>query len=60
MLVGKPEGKRPLERNSRRWDYNIKMNIQEVSCEVLDWIDLVQDRDSWRAVVNAVMKIRFP
>ena len=59
-LVGKPEEKRPLWRNSRRWEDNIKMDFQEVGCEGTDWIMLVQDRDSWRALVNAVMNLRVP
>jgi hypothetical protein len=59
VLVGKPEGKRPLGRPRRRWDDNIKMDFQEVGCGGIDWIGLAQDRDRWRAVVNAVMnKIR--
>jgi len=60
VLVGKPEGKRPLGRPRRRWEDNIKMNLQEVGCGVMDWIDLVQDRDRWRALVNAVMNLRAP
>jgi hypothetical protein len=58
--VGKPEGKRPLGRPERRWEYNIKMDIHEVRCEGLDWIHLAEDRDSWRAPVNAVMNLRVP
>ena len=60
LLVGKPEGKRPVGRRRRRWEDNIKMYLQAVGCEGLDWIELAQDRDSWRAVVNAVMNFRFP
>ena len=60
VLVGKPEGKRPLERPRRRWDDNIKMDLHEVGCGFMDWIDLAQDRDRWRALVNAVMNLRVP
>jgi hypothetical protein len=56
--VGKPEGKRPLGRPRRRWEDNIKMDLQEVGCEGMDWIDLAQDRDRWRALVNVVIKLR--
>ena len=59
-LVWKPEGKRPLEGPRRRWEDNIKMDLQEVIREVMDWIDLIQDRDRWRALVNAVTNLRFP
>jgi len=60
VLVGKPEGKRPLGRPRRRWEDNIKTNLQEVGCGGMDWIDLAQDRDRCRAVVNAVMNLRVP
>ena len=60
VLVGKPEVKRPLGRPRRRWDDNIKMNLQELGCGSMDWIDLSQDRDRWRALVNAVMNLRVP
>jgi len=52
VLVEKPEGKRPLGRLRRRWKINIKMHLQEVGCGGMDWIDLAQDRERWRAVVN--------
>jgi hypothetical protein len=58
VLVGKPEGKRPLGRPRRRWEDNIRMDLQEVGCGGIDWIGLVEDRDSWRALVNAVMNLR--
>jgi len=60
VLVGKPEGKRPFVRPWRRWEDNIKMDVQEVGCGGMDWIDLAQDRDRWRRVVNAVMNILVP
>ena len=60
VLVRKPEGKRPLGRHRRRWGDNIKMDLQEVGFEGMDWIELAQDRDRWRALVNAVMKVRVP
>jgi hypothetical protein len=57
-LVGKPEGKIPLGRPSRRWEDNIKMDLQVVGCGGMDWIKLAHDRDRWRALVNTVMKFR--
>jgi len=60
VLVGKPEGKRPLGRYWRRWKDNIKMDLQEVGCGDMDWIELAQDRDRWRKLVNAVMNLRAP
>jgi len=60
VLVGKPEGKRPLGRPRCRWEDNIKMDLKEVRCGGMDWIELVQDRDRWRALVNAVMNLRVP
>jgi hypothetical protein len=58
ILVGKPEGKSPLGRPRGRWEDNIRMGLQEVGCGGMDWIGLDQDRDGWRAIVNAVMNIR--
>ena len=60
VLVGKPEGKRPLGRPRRRWVDNIRMDLQEVECGYVDWIGLAQDRDRWRTLVNAVMNLRVP
>jgi len=60
LLVGKSEEKRPLGRPRLRWEDNIKMTFQEVECGVMDCIDQSQDRDRWRALVNAVMNFRFP
>jgi hypothetical protein len=60
VLVGKPEGKRTLGRPRRRWEDNIKMDLQDVGGGGMDWIELAQDRDRWRALVNAVMKLRVP
>jgi len=60
VLVGKPEGKRPLGRPRHRWEDNINMDLQEVGCGGMGWINLAQDRDRWRALVNAVMNLRVP
>jgi len=60
VLVGKPEGKRPLGRPRRRWEDNIKMGLQEEGCGGMDWIELAQDRDRWRALSNVVMNLRVP
>ena len=56
----KPEGKRHLGRPRCRWEDNIKMDLQEVGCEGMDWIELAQNRDRWRVLVNAVMNLRVP
>jgi transcription termination factor 2 len=58
--VGKPEGKRPLGRPRRRWGNNIKMDLREMGWDSVDWIDMDQDRDQWRAVVNTVMNLWVP
>jgi hypothetical protein len=60
ILVGKPEGKRPLGRPTRRWVDNIKMDLREIEWDGMDWIDRVQNRDQWRALVNMVMNLRVP
>ena len=60
VLVGKPEGKRPLGRPRRRWVDNITMYLQKVGCVCMDWIELAQDRDGWRTFVSVVMNLRVP
>ena len=60
VLVGKPEGKRPLGKPRRRWENNIKMDFQEMGCGGVDWIELARDGDRWRALLNAVMTLRVP
>jgi len=60
VLVKKPEGKRPLGRPRRRWEDNIKMDLQEVGCGGMDWFELAQDRNRWRALVNALMNLQVP
>ena len=60
VLVGKPEGKRPLGRPRRRWVDNIRVDLQEVGCGYMNWIGLTQDRDRWRTLVSAVMNLRVP
>jgi len=60
VLVGKPEGKRPLGRPRRRWESNIKMDLQEVGCGGVDWNELDQDRDRWRALLNVIKTLRVP
>jgi hypothetical protein len=58
--VGKPEGKRPLGRSRLRWMDNSKMNLREIGWDGMDWIDLAQDGDQWRSLVNTVMNLRVP
>jgi hypothetical protein len=60
ILVGKPEGERSLGRPKRRWVNNIKIDFREIVWDGMDWIDLAQDRDQWRALVNRVMNLRVP
>jgi hypothetical protein len=60
ILMGKPEGKRPLRRLRLRWVDNIKIDLIETGWDGMDWIDLAQDRDQWRALVNTVMNLRVP
>ena len=60
VLVGKPEGKRPFGRPRHRWEDNIRMDLREVGCGGMDRMELAQDRDRWRAFVNAVMNLRVP
>jgi hypothetical protein len=60
VLVGKPEGNRPLGRLGLRWEVNIKADYQEEGCGGMDWIELAQDRDIWRTLLNAVMNLRVP
>ena len=60
VLLGKPEGKRPLRRPRGWWMDNIRMDLQEVGCGYMDWIGLAQDRDSWRTLVSAVMNLGVP
>ena len=60
ILVGKPKGKRPLRRPRRRWEDNIKMDLQEVGGSCGDWMELAQDKDRWRTVVNTLMNLRVP
>jgi hypothetical protein len=59
-LVGKPEGRRSLEGQRRRWVSNIKINLREIGWDGVDWIDMAQDRDQWRALVNTVLNLRVP
>jgi hypothetical protein len=60
ILVGKPEGKRPLGRQRRRWVDNIRMDLREIGWDGVDWMDIAQDRGQWRALVNTVLNLRVP
>jgi hypothetical protein len=60
ILMGKPEGTRPLGRPRHRWVHNIKMDLRKIGRDGMDWIDVAQDRDQWRALVNTVMNLRVP
>jgi len=60
ILVGKPEGKTPMVRPRHRWENNIKMDLREVGCGVMNWIELAQDRDRWWVLVNALINFRVP
>jgi len=60
VLVGRPEGRRPLGRPRRRWEDNIRMDLREVGCGCVDWMEPAQDRERWRALVSAVMNLRVP
>jgi hypothetical protein len=60
ILVGKPEGKRPLVRPGRRWVNNIMMDLGEIKWDGVNWIDMAQDRDHWRVIVNTVLNLRVP
>ena len=60
VLVGKREGKKPLVKPSHRWEDNIKMDLQDVGCGGMDWIELAWDRDRWRAILNAEIKLLVP
>jgi hypothetical protein len=60
ILVGMPDGKRPLGRTRRRWMDNIKMDLREIVWDGVDWIDMAQDRDQWRALVSTVLNLRVP
>jgi hypothetical protein len=60
ILIGRPEGKRPLGRPRRRWEDNIKMDLKEIGFGNVDWIHLAQDTERWRALMNTVMNLRFP
>ena len=60
VLIGKPEGRRPIERPRRKWGYKNKIDLQEAGFGGMDWIEIAQDRNRWRAILNAVMNLRVP
>jgi hypothetical protein len=60
ILVGNPEGKRPVGRRKRRWEDNIRMDLRETGWQGVDWMHLAQDRNQWRALMNTVINLRFP
>jgi hypothetical protein len=60
MLMGKPEGKRPLGRPRRRWEVNIRLDLREMGWSGMDWIDVARDKDQWRALINTAMNLRVP
>jgi hypothetical protein len=60
ILVGKPEGKRPLGKPRRRWVDNLKIDLREIGRDGVDWMDMAQDRDQWRALVNTILNLRVP
>ena len=60
MLTGKPTGKRPLGRPRRRWEYNIRIDLEEIGINAGNWVNSAQDRDYWRALVNAALNLRVP
>ena len=60
MLTGKPTGKRPLGRARRRWEDNIRMDLEEIAIRARNWVDSAQDRNYWRALVNAILNLRVP
>ena len=60
VLVGKPQGRRPMGRPRRRWEDNIRMHLRQVGCGCVDWMELAQDRNRWRALLSAVMNPRVP
>ena len=60
ILTGKPTGKKPLKRPKRRWEYKIKMDLKKIGINTRNWVDSSQDRDYWRALVNAALNLRVP